>query len=289
LLLAINAAWIISPETFGFRDSGHAARASFVSAAIWWALFAIPLFRRVREPRGRLEAGESPRMNPVRVGLSRVVETFGEIRERRQVFIFLLAFWCYNDGIGTIIKMATVYGAEIGIGASHLIGALLVVQLVGVPSTFAFGALARRIGAKRGLYLALAVYVLITILGYFMTHPIHFWLLAVLVATVQGGSQALSRSLYASMVPKRKSSEFFGFYSVSAKFAGIVGPFIFAVVGQLTGDSRLGILALLPFFIIGMVLLAKVDEGEGRRIARAEDPTLIPAAREADRNGPEAS
>ena len=142
---------------------------------------------------------------PCARGLARVIETFREIRRHREVFVFLLAFWCYNDGINTIIKMATIYGAEIGIGQNDLIGALLLVQFVGIPATFAFGALAARIGPKRGVYLALAVYTGISILGFFMQEAWHFWTLACGVALVQGGSQALSRSLYASMIPPGKS------------------------------------------------------------------------------------
>ena len=151
----------------------------------------------------------------------------------------------------------------------------MVVQFVGIPFTFAFGAVASRIGAKRGIYWALLVYTGIAVLGYFMQYAWQFWALAFLVATVQGGAQGLSRSLFASMIPAGKSSEFFGFYSVSSKFAGILGPLLFAVVGQLTGGSRLSILSLVIFFVLGMVLLSRVDVEEGHRKARAEDATLV--------------
>ena len=277
VLLALNLAWILFPETFGFEDGGAASRASFVSVAVWWAVFSVPLFRRVPEPERRLVEGEGAGENPVRVGLVRVWETLKELREHREIFLFLLAFWLYNDGIGTIIKMATIYGAEIGIGRNHLIGALLVVQFVGIPFTFAFGAVASRIGAKRGIYWALVVYTGIAVLGYFMQHAWQFWVLAFMVATVQGGAQGLSRSLFASMIPAGKSSEFFGFYSVSSKFAGILGPLLFGIVGQLTGGSRLSILSLVIFFVCGMVLLSRVDVEEGQRKARAEDAELVPA------------
>jgi UMF1 family MFS transporter len=277
VLLAINLAWILMPERFGFADGGVASRASFVSVAVWWALFSVPLFRRVPEPERKLEEGESTDQNPLTVGWARVWETLREIRGHREVFLFLLAFWLYNDGIGTIIKMATIYGTEIGIGQSHLIGALMLVQFVGIPFTFAFGILAGKIGAKRGIYVALAVYVFISMLGYFMEYAWQFWALAVLVATVQGGSQALSRSLFASMIPPGKSSQFFGFFSVSAKFAGIIGPLLFAVIGQVTGGSRLSILSLIVFFVGGMALLSLVDVEEGQRRAMAEDATLVAA------------
>jgi UMF1 family MFS transporter len=277
VLLALNLAWILKPELFGFSGADEASRASFVSVAVWWAVFSIPLFRRVPEPPRQLEEGETDGQNPFRVGFARVWETLREIRQHREVFVFLLAFWLYNDGIGTIIKMATIYGAEIGIGQSDLIGALLVVQFVGIPFTFAFGMVAGRIGAKRGLYVALFVYTGISMLGYFMQEAWQFWMLAFGVATVQGGSQALSRSLFASMIPRGKSSQFFGFFSVSAKFAGIIGPLLFGVIGQVTGGSRLSILSLVVFFIGGMALLSQVDVEAGQRAARAEDATLVPA------------
>ncbi len=277
VLLAVNLAWILMPERFGFADGGVASRASFVSVAVWWAVFSVPLLRRVPEPERKLEEGESLSANPVGIGFARVWETLRELKGHKEIFIFLLAFWLYNDGIGTIIKMATIYGSEIGIGESHLIGALLVVQFVGIPFTFGFGFVAGRIGAKRGIYVALAVYTAIAMLGYFMEYAWQFWTLALMVAMVQGGSQALSRSLFASMIPEGKASQFFGFFSVSAKFAGIIGPLLFAVVGQITGGSRLSILSLIVFFVGGMALLSLVDVEAGQRKARAEDATLVAA------------
>jgi UMF1 family MFS transporter len=277
LLLAIQLAWIMSPETFGMVDSAQATRIAFASVAIWWAVFTIPLLLRVPEPERRLEAFETTRMNPIKASIGRLRETFRAIRQYRQAFIFLLAFWFYNDGINTIIKMATIYGAEIGIGQNHLIGALLLVQFLGIPCAFAFGALADRIGAKRGIYLALCVYTGISVLGYFMREAWQFWVLACAVALVQGGSQALSRSLFSTLIPRGKSSEFFGFYSISGKFGNILGPFIFSVVSQLAGGSRLSILALIVFFIGGMFLLGRVDVEEGRRIAAQEDAEFRPA------------
>jgi UMF1 family MFS transporter len=258
LLLALNLAWILMPERFGIDDALAATRLSFLSVALWWALFSIPLFRAVPEPPRRAEPAETPGENPIYAGFQRLLKTFHELRRYRQAFLFLLAFWLYSDGIGTIIKMATIYGREIGIGQAHLIGALLLVQFVGIPCTFVFGALADRLGAKGGLYLALSVYTTITVLGFFMTEAWHFWLLAIAVGTVQGGAQALSRALYARLIPREKSSEFFGFYSVSAKFAGIFGPLLFGLISQLTGSSRLSILALIAFFLSGIALLSQV-------------------------------
>lgn len=271
VLLLVNLLMIQMPERFGFADAGEATRWSFITVAVWWALFTIPLLRDVAEPPSEpREAGES-------VGaifansLRRLRTTFAEIRQYRQLFTFLVAFWFYGDGIGTIIRMAVIYGAEIGIGQGSLMGALLLVQFVGIPATFAFGSLAGRIGARNGIYLALVVYSGVSIFGYFMTAAWQFWTLAIAVGLVQGGSQALSRSLYASMVPRAKSSEFFSFFSVFEKFAGIMGPLIFGLVGQITGTSRLGILALIVFFVGGIVILSRVDIEEGRRVARQAD------------------
>ena len=274
LLLAVQLAWITWPDRFGFADASEASRYAFLSVAVWWILFTFPILRGVREPPRSLGSDEQATLNPLRVGFTRVFETFHEIRQYRQLFVFLLAFWCYNDGINTIIKMANVYGTEIGIGPSHLIGAFLMVQFVGIPATFAYGALAGRIGTKNGIYLALVVYTAISVFGYFMTEAWHFWTLALALAFVQGGSQALSRSLFATMVPPSMSSQFFGFYSVAGKFGNIIGPFAFAVVADLTGGGRLAILALVVFFVTGIVLLRFVDVEEGQRVAIAAEADL---------------
>ena len=277
ILLIVNVLWYMNPELFFMPSTGFALRAAFFSVAVWWAVFSIPLFRNVPEPPVvRIERRE---VNFVRAGFSRLGHTFGQIRRYKQLLIFLIAFWIYNDGIGTIIKMATAYGDEIGIGLTDMTLALIITQFVGIPFSFGFGWLARRLGTKRSILLALGVYVLISIAGYFMQTATHFYILAFMVGTVQGGSQALSRSLYGTMVPKSQSAEFFGFFSTSSKFAGIIGPLIFGVVSQIAGASRLSILSVIAFFIIGGFLLIFVDEEEGRRVAVQEDieTGLIPA------------
>jgi len=278
LLLAVNLAMILlAPEEL----TGLMTRLSFLTVALWWFVFSIPLLRVVKEPPRRVLAGEAG-FSPVQASFKRLAQTFREITRYRDLFLFLAAFWLYNDGIGTIIKMATIYGTEIGIGQTTLIGTLLMVQFVGIPFAFLFGWLAKRIGAKRSIYLSLGVYTLIAIGGYFMSQAWHFWVLGVAVATVQGGSQALSRSLFARMVPKSKSAEFFGFFSVSEKFAGIAGPFLFGVVGQIMGNSRLSIVSLVIFFIVGALLLTRVNEAEGVRIAAQEEAQITAAAAAAD-------
>lgn len=263
LLLAVHFVWIRFPGVFFLAHAERAMRASFVSVGVWWVLFSIPVLRRVPEPP--VGARPTSDVHPIFGGFHALGRTFRAIRRYRELVKFLVAFWLYSDGIGTIMTMATIYGSEIGIGRAHLIGALLMTQFVGVPCSILFGALARRLGAKSAIYLGLSVYTMISLWGYFMAHAWEFWVLAFSVGLVQGGTQALSRSLYGAMVPKEKAAEFFGFYSVSSKFAGIVGPFLFALVGQITGSSRLGIVSLIVFFVAGGLVLAQVDEREGAR------------------------
>ena len=286
ILLALNLAWIQRPDWFGLPhgpglSEDHATlpvRLAFVSVAVWWVVFSVPLFRKVPEPRALLEPDERRDENPVTMAFVRLAETFRELRSYRNAFLLLLAFLIYNDGIQTIIKMATAYGTEIGIGQNALIGAILLVQFVGIPCTFLFGMLAQRIGAKRALFLGLMAYTAISLLGYFMKTAFHFYVLAGLVGTVQGGTQALSRSLFAGMIPRHKSGEFFGFFSIFEKFAGIFGPLIFAGTIAATGSSRNAILSVIIFFAVGALLLWPVNVAEGQRIARAADQGTVPAA-----------
>jgi len=232
-----------------------AMRLAFFSAALWWALFSIPLFRHVPEPQGQNGIHGH---HPFQIARQRLTTTFKEIRQYKQLFIFLLAFWLYNDGISTFIKLCTAYGDEIGIGTMDLIGALVLVQFIAIPATFGFGKLAEKIGAKKSILIGLAVYFFVTLGAYKMTMALHFWILAGIVGLVQGGTQALSRSLFASMIPKTKSAEFFSFYNISGKFAGIFGPAIFGLVSQLAKSSRAGTLTLLIFFGLGGLLLWRV-------------------------------
>lgn len=262
VLLLLNIVMIKKPALFGFADAGVATRVAFISVAVWWIVFSIPLFRRVAEPPIAETAASGDLFKSSFRGM---MATFRELRRYKQAVILLFAFLIYNDGIGTIIKLATVYGTEIGLDAGAMITAILLVQFIGIPFTFVFGQLATKLGAKRSIYLALVVYMGVSVLGYFMTSALHFYLLAAMVGMVQGGAQALSRSLFASMIPKEKSSEFFGLFSVFEKFAGIFGPAIFAGAIWITGSSRPAILSVIGFFAVGMVLLARVDVEAGQR------------------------
>jgi UMF1 family MFS transporter len=274
VLLAINILAMSRPEWFLLPDRDTAVRASLASVAVWWVVFSIPLFRRVSEPAVRLQQDARPRGNAIATAVRRLLQTLRELRRYRQAFMLLLAFLIYNDGIQTIIRMATIYGTEIGLDENAMIGALLITQFIGVPFGFLFGVFAGRVGAKRALFTGLMTYAVITVLGYYMRTATQFFLLAVLVGTVQGGTQALSRSLFAGMIPRHKSSEFFAFFGVFERYAGILGPAVFAWVVGHSGTSRNAILSILAFFIVGGWLLTLVDVGEGRRAARERELTV---------------
>jgi UMF1 family MFS transporter len=269
LLLILTSLSLFAPEWFLLSGRPSAVRASFVSVALWWAVFSWPLFRHVPEPGGSRRAQIS--FGAVRDGLHELLNTLRQIRRYRELALFLLAFWIYNDGISTIIKIATAYGDEIGINHNDMLIALIVTQFVGFPSTLAFGALAQWSGAKRATFVGIAVYMLISTAGFFMRNAAHFYILALAVGLVQGGTQALSRSIFARLVPKARSSEFFGFFSTGEKFAGIIGPAIFGLIGQLTGSSRWGILSVIILFATGAALLWRVDLEAGERAAATSD------------------
>jgi UMF1 family MFS transporter len=277
ILLALNLAWIQKPEWFGLPHGPDLTpaqqtlptRLAFLSVAVWWLLFSIPLFRDVPEPKGS-RGGRISVMDAFRT----LRETFRHLGRYRQAVIMLVAFLIYNDGIGTIIRMATIYGTELGIGRGALIASIMIVQFVGIPFAFLFGAFARRIGTKRAVMVGLVVYGIISIFGYFMRTGTHFLILALMVGMVQGGTQALSRSLFASLIPRQQSAEFFGFFAVVEKFAGIFGPALFAQVIALTGSSRGAILSVIAFFVVGGVLLHFVDVERGQRAAREAEAAL---------------
>jgi UMF1 family MFS transporter len=265
LLLAVNLLWIAKPALFGIPSDVAAMQLSFLIAGLWWALFSLPVLRRVPEPPARPGATGQ---GAVEVVTSRLLETMRHLRGHRDALWLLLAFLVYNDGINTIIRMATLYGTDIGIGRGALIAAILMVQVVGIPFAFLAGAVADRLGAKRTIFLALGMYVGISVLAYRMQTAADFFVIAFLVATVMGGAQALGRSLFARMVPRHKSAEMFGFFGVFDKFGGVLGSALFWLVITLTGSGRPAILALVVFFVVGAGLLTLVDVERGVRAAR---------------------
>ncbi len=231
-----------------------AAEWAFVLVGVWWAVFTVPLMRHVPEPP---VAGDR---RPFR----RLAQTLKEARRHPDLWRFLLAYWLYSDGIGTVIKLAGAYGAELGVPLEVMLAALVATQFVGVPATLLFGRLGARIGARAGILVALSGYVGIVVLGYFMRHAWQFVALALLVGCVQGGAQALSRSLFAHLVPAGREAEYFSFLDISGRMAGVAGPLIFAVVTGIAGHGRAGILAVLALFVAGGWLLAGVKVSGGR-------------------------
>jgi UMF1 family MFS transporter len=264
ILFALNVAMTLRPTWFGLADASAAVRFSFVTVAVWWALFSIPLFRFVREPPVPNPTGI---LQAVPAGFRQVRATFAEVRKLRVVFWFLLAYWLYIDGVDTVMRMAVDYGLLIGLDKNDLILALLITQFVGFPAALGFGSLAGKVGAKRGILIGLGVYLGVTVWGYFLRSAWEFYALAVIIGLVQGGVQALSRSLYSRIIPKAKAGEFFGFYNIFGKFAAIIGPLLMGWTPRLTGNPRAGIVAIAVLFIAGGLLLQKVDEAEGRRHA----------------------
>jgi len=267
IVLSINLAWILMPETFGFASSVSAIRASFVTVALWWVAFSLPLFRRVPEP-----PVAAPVVSSVSVvsAFRRIACTLREIRLYRHAFLMFIAMLLYQDGIQTIIRMAAVYGAEVGIAQTSQIAAFVMVQFVGIPFTFLFGSLGNRFGTKRCIFAAIGVYALATVLAFFMTTAVHFFALAFLIATVQGGAQALSRALFARLIPRDRTSEFFGFFAVAERFATVFGPALFTLSVMITGNSKSALLAILGLFVAGAWVLSRVDEAEGMRAAQGQ-------------------
>ncbi len=265
LLFAVNVWMTLSPATFGLANAAEAVRIAFLCTALWWLLFTVPLLLFVKEPA---KSDGSPLL-AVKSGLRQLATTLGQIRLLRQTFLFLVAYWLYIDGVDTIIRMAVDYGLSIGLKSESLITALLITQFVGFPAAIAFGRIGERLGVKRGLLLAISVYMGVTLYSAFIHAPWQFYLLAVVIGLVQGGVQSLSRSLYARLIPTGQSAEFFGFYNMLGKFAAVLGPLLVGWVSVLSGSNRVGILSILLLFVVGGYLLWRVDLEQGERAAHS--------------------
>lgn len=270
LLFAVNAYMTQSPETFGLSGPAQAVQFSFITVAIWWAVFAIPLFLWVKEgTQNHTETG----MRMIGAGLAQLRDTIQDIRTNRTVVLFLIAYWFYIDGVGTVIRMAVDYGMSIGFDSGTLLTTLLLTQLIGFPSALIFGYLGNRIGAKTSIFISIAIYLFICFGGAFMQTTTEFYLLGILVGIAQGGIQSLSRSYYALLIPVDKSAEYFGFYNMLGKFAAVLGPAIMGGVGLLARSigydsniaSRISISAIAILFLIGGVLLYMVKEDKTHR------------------------
>ncbi len=264
VLLAVNLGLILGWETIGLPDSTAASQISFVTVGVWWFVFSLPLFRRVQETR--LATGGTA-VAHIRTGARRLKETFRRIKRYPELMKFMLAYWFFFDGINTIIVMAASYGTTIGIESTDLIAALLITQFVGFPASLLFGKLADKLGSKKMLYSSLVIYLIIVLLGYFMTSALHFYLLACMVGLVQGGSQATSRSIFSKMIPPGRNAEFFGFLSFTSRFFSFGGPLVFGIVKLLSDSSRSALLAVAFFFVAGLILLTFVDLAKGEKEA----------------------
>ncbi|MES9903880.1 MAG: MFS transporter, partial [Sedimenticola sp.] len=255
LLFALNVLMTLHPDFFGLPDAAAAVRLSFLLVALWWGLFSVPLLLYVDE---RAPPSLGLREN-IRSGIAQLRSTLGEVKALRQVALFLLAYWLYIDGVDTIVRMAVDYGLALGFASNSLILALLITQFVGFPAALLFGHLGERYGPRKGILLAIAVYLLVVFWAYRMESEWEFYLLALIIGLVQGGVQSLSRSFYARLIPAGKAGEFFGFYNMLGKFAAILGPLLMGGVSLLTGSPRLSILSVALLFIAGALVLLRVD------------------------------
>ena len=264
ILFLINVTMYLNPEFYGIADAPTAIKISFLTVAVWWAIFSIPILIFVKEPLVQIDIGV---FQSIKLGWSQLISTLKSIRELRIVATFLVAYWLYIDGVDTMIRMAVDYGTSLGFSSSSLITALLMVQFIAFPATLIYSWLAGKIGIKNGIMVGIIGYALISILGSMVSKEWHFYALAVLIACFQGGIQALSRSLYSRITPESRSAEFFGFYNMFGKFAAIIGPPLMGYIGLITGNPRYGILSIIILFILGGYFLAKVDVEEGERLA----------------------
>lgn len=261
-LLFALCVWIsLQPELFGLASKAEAVKVSFLLTAVWWALFSIPVWLWVGERHDNEVKGDSRSLWALfRDALGELGNTLHHIRQQRQVWLFLLAYWLYIDGVDTVAYMAVDYGKKMGFETSSLITALLITQFVSFPAALAFGWLGNRVGAKSAILFGLAGYTLIISGAAFMRNVDDFYNLAMAVGLAQGGVQALSRSLYASLIPPERAAEFFGFYNMLGKFAAVVGPPMVGWVGLLTGSPRLGLLTILVLVLLGALLLWRVPD-----------------------------
>jgi UMF1 family MFS transporter len=249
VLFSLNVAMALKPQWFGLADAAIATRIAFLTVGIWWLAFSIPLFRNV---------AELPTATPAGNDLAALWATLKLVLRQRPIWMFLVAYWLYIDGVDTIIRMAVDYGVKLGFSSSALIGALLLVQFIGFPAAVAFGWLGEHLGTRRAIYLAIGVYIGVTCWAFFLQTERQFYAMAAVIALVQGGVQSLSRSYYARLIPAGQAGQYFGFYNMLGKFAAVLGPLAIGYTAANVEDQRVSILALLPFFIIGGFLLSRV-------------------------------
>ncbi len=256
LLFLINVLMTLKPQLFGLADAAAGVRWSFITVAVWWTVFSIPLFLYVDEPlpaNGRRHVDIGGTFAALR-------HTAQNLRQYRGAWMFLLAYWLYIDGVDTIVRMAVDFGLNIGLGQGNLITALLMVQFIGFPAALVFGRLGERYGAQRGIWICIWAYVGVTVFAFFMETALQMYILAAVIGLVQGGIQALSRSMFSHLIPQEKSAEFFGFYNVVGKAAAVFGPMMMGTITYLSGNPRLGILSVALLFFAGMFFFRLVRD-----------------------------
>lgn len=237
-----------------------ASQIAFVITALWWGLFTMPMLKNV-EQKYYVERVS----NPVSTSFKKLFMTLKNIKAYRPLFLFLLAYFFYIDGVHTVFTMSTAYGVDLGISSTTLLIVLFVTQIVAAPFTVLYGKLSEKFNEKKMILVAILIYIFICSYAYFLDSAFDFWILAMLVGTSQGGIQALSRSYFARLVPKNSSNEFFGFYSIFGKFAAIAGPLLVGVTAQITGSTNSGVFSLIILFIVGGILLLRVPYSSGEQ------------------------
>ncbi len=275
LLFILNLVMVQFYDFLGLPSVEMAIRLALGSSGLWWGAFSLVALRLLDEPG--IDTKKPSVAEALRAGFHQVAATLKAVRRLRHFGLFLIAFLVYNDGIQTVIAMSTVYGSEqLGFDTLTLMGCLVMVQFVGIVGARTFAALSARIGAKRSILTTLALWSGVVVYAFTMTRPMEFWILGAVVGLVLGGSQALSRSLYANLIPAEESAQFYGFFSVFDKFSAILGPIVFGILSQWTGSGRWSILSLLVFFVVGGTLLFFVNvESARKETARLTEPTPL--------------
>lgn len=234
-----------------------ACKITFIITAVWCGLFSIPIIKNVKQVYG---IKKEPKI--IKSSLKRLGNTIKNIKQHKNLAIFLIAYFFFIDGVNTIITMATAFGSDLGLSSTGMLIVLLLSMLVAFPCTILFGKLSEKFKGKTMLYVGIIIYSIICVFALFIHNITGFMILAMLVATSQGGVQALSRSYFGKLVPKENSNEFFGFYNIFGRFAAIMGPAIVALATQLTGKSSNGLFSILVLFIIGGLVLTRVKDSD---------------------------
>ncbi len=258
ILFLLNVAMFLYPNWFGLENQIEAVLWSFLSVAVWWLIFSLPIYLNVKEP---IQNASKKQINTViDDAFENLLNTAKSIKKFKSAVIFLLAYFLYMDGVDTIIRMATSYGSDIGLSATSMIQALLLTQFIGFPATLVFGYYADRFGYKYSLSFAIIVYIFVVLFSSQMDTALEFYIVASVIGLVQGGVQAISRSFFSTLIPENKAAEFFGFYNFIGKSSVFLGPFMVSGIALITGSPSYGILSLLILFIPGLILLWLVPE-----------------------------